>query len=146
MMKIKKLRRAQWVYLILSIFLLTSILVGYLFLLRNNKLQDLELYSQKIELGEIAAGEKRNFDVSIRNPNRFSVTILKISTSCGCTKAFIDDKSDSIVMPAMSLKKLGVFIDESMHEEGETIDHEIYILTDKPLSKEYKIKVVGRVI
>lgn len=145
-MKIKKLRKVKWVYLILSLFLLVSVLMGYLFLLRNNRPQDLELYSQTINLGEIGENEKRDFKVSIRNPNRFPIDVLKISTSCGCTKASIEDKYDSIKLMPMAIKIVEVRIDESMHKKGDVIDNEIYILAGKPLSKEYKIKVLGKVI
>jgi len=142
----KGLRETKWVFLVLGVSILVVVLLGYLFLLRNNKPQDLELYSQTINLGEISENEKRDFKVSIRNPNRFSIDIVRISTSCGCTKASIEDKYDSIKLMPMAIKIIEVRIDESMHKKGDIIDHEVYILAGKPLSKEYKIKVAGKVI
>jgi hypothetical protein len=108
--------------------------------------QDLIFAPAAVDLGEVAAGQKKAAKLEVKNPNVYQVKVLSVSTSCGCTSANLEGESASVLLPPGSVRTLQIEFDAAMHESGDSVNHEIYLLVDKPLDKEYVIKLTGKVL
>jgi len=127
---------------VLSVFLVLTTAGIYLY---NLGFPTQIILQKEIDLKEIQLSEKPVFSVKIINVSNTNVEIARIYTSCGCTTVL--EPTDSFDLKPKSIRDIKVqFNPSSMHKSGDNVYHEIYILTTKPLEKEYMVKMIGRIV
>ncbi len=128
--------------LLLTIFtIITSLLILYV---ENKSMTMNLLVNKEVNLGKVGLNSKREFEISLTNPTKKDFTISKSYTSCGCTKV-VGETLFSIKQGETANIKVE-FDPSSMHQIGDSIDHEVYFLVTSPIEKEYKVKITGKVI
>lgn len=102
---------------------------------------------QDYNLGTVIYGEIGKYTLQVKNVSDISVKILRLSTSCGCTKAVMDEK-DKEVAPGQVVK-IEVTFDPAVHKDdtdvGE-IKRVVYIGTDEPGNPEIEAEFSATVI
>lgn len=81
----------------------------------KSALAKIEVSPASADLGMVLYEEGSRYDFTIKNIGRENLEIQKISTSCGCTKAKLEDE-DNIIEPGQSAK-LAVTFDPSVHQD-----------------------------
>ncbi|MBI4992688.1 MAG: DUF1573 domain-containing protein [Candidatus Magasanikbacteria bacterium] len=118
---------------------------------QNNQLSaaasSLVVEPQDYNLGTVIYGEIGKYILQVKNTGGKPVKILRLSTSCGCTKAVMDEK-DKEIAPGQTVK-IEVTFDPAVHKDdtdvGE-IKRVIYIGTDEPGNPEIEAKFNAIVI
>lgn len=128
-----------------SLVLLVSSLI-YVVFSNNSRGQKELVFNKTVLLSNVKLDTKKTFFVEVYNPSNTDVKIAKIYTSCGCTRYLGDNAEDVIIKPKNKYSAQFEFDPASMHKVGDSIDHEIYILTTSPTETEYKIKLSGNII
>ena len=133
------------------LFLLITVVAAGFFLKLNvgKKLTGDDLIiDSEVDLGQVNKDSKRVFKISLINPTPSNFTIARVYTSCGCTKVTLPENGTSqFTLKAGEVTYLSLEFDPStMHQRGDEINHEAYILTTKPFEKEYKVKITGKII
>lgn len=99
------------------------------------------------DFGTVIYGEVAEYNFLIENLGDAPLEILRLSTSCGCTKAFIDEDK-KIIAPQTSAEILVTF-DPAVHKDdtdlGELI-RIVYIKSNDPLRPEAEIELKANVI
>lgn len=99
------------------------------------------------DFGTIKYGEKSSQNFEIKNTGNETLQLLRVSTSCGCTKAEVENNAKS-VEPGESVK-MTVTIDPSVHRNYSDvgdIKRIIYINTNDKNSPETELEVIAKVI
>lgn len=99
------------------------------------------------DFGTVVYGEVAEQEFSIKNAGTEDLEILRLSTSCGCTKAVIAE-ADKIIAPGQSVSML-VSFDPAVHEDdsdlGEVI-RIVYLKTNDPDNPEIEVEIRAKVI
>lgn len=98
-------------------------------------------------LGTVVYGQVAKYNFTATNRGSAPLEIIRLSTSCGCTKAFIaEDKK--IIQPQQSAEILVTF-DPATHKDdtdlGE-ITRIVYVKSNDPLRPEVEIELRAKVI
>lgn len=134
-MKKKKL----FLFLFLSVIVLTFGLVLY----RLKTPLPLEL-PKEIDLKSITLNDKPIFTITVKNTSNSIVEIPRVYTSCGCTTVL--EPTVGFSLSPKDSKDIKIQFDPtSMHKSGDSVYHEIYILTSKPAENEYKVGMKGNI-
>ena len=121
------------------------IIISFLVLrIKNIFIETKLVVNEEVNLGDVDLNSKREFEISLVNLTRKDFEVAKIYTSCGCTKAI--GAAPFIIKNGETVSIKFEFDPGSMHQKGDYIDHEAYFLTTRPVEKEYKVKITGRVI
>lgn len=102
----------------------------------------------EINMGNIVISSKQQFKISLANMTGKTFEVAKIYTSCSCT-GIIAGESEPIPMTIKSKQTSYVnleFDPSSMHRVGDIVDHEVYFLITNPFEKEYKVKIIGKIV
>ena len=124
----------------LTLVILLIILIIISFFLVSPRL----IISKDIDLGNVSLNSKKEFGITITNLSRKSFEVAKIYTSCGCTKTI--GRISFNIKRGETVNAVFEFDPSSMHQKGDSINHEIYFLVTNPIEKEYKVKITGKVI
>lgn len=102
---------------------------------------------ESFDFGTVVYGDVSRKEFSVTNKGTESIDILKISTSCGCTKAFME-KETKVIGPGESAKLIVTF-DPAVHKDdtdvGE-ITRVVYIKTTDEINPETEINLQANVI
>ena len=121
----------------------------------NNTNEDLELSKgpnikvspDTYDLGTVIYGDVPERIFKITNTGNEPLEILKLSTSCGCTKASVAEE-DKIIAPGDSIDMLVTF-DPAVHKDnidlGELV-RVIYIKTNDQNQSEVEVEITANVI
>ena len=136
--------------LIFVLLLIVLIVIGLLVVVQiKNKqvVSDLIVVSE-VNLGEVNLSSKKEFKIKLTNNTGKDFEIAKVYTSCGCTGVLVDESESTsfVIKPKETIYVNLEFDPSSMHQEGDTIDHEVYVLVSSPVEKEYVVKILGEVI
>ncbi len=89
------------------------------------------------DMGTIVKGELGVADLVVRNIGEDPLTILAVSTSCGCTKATLTP----MTIPAGGQGKLYIEYDSTAHESDVgRIDRSVFVSSDDPDEDEVQIR------
>ena len=107
----------------------------------------LSVEPQDYNLGTVIYGEIGKYTLQVKNTGDKSVKILRLSTSCGCTKASIDEKNKEIA-PGQTVP-IEVSFDPAVHKDNTDVGElkrVIYIGTDEPGNPEIEANFSATVI
>lgn len=99
------------------------------------------------DLGIVIYGDVPERIFKITNLGNEPLEILKLSTSCGCTKASIVD-NDKVIAPGASVDMLVTF-DPAVHKDNSDLGdlvRVIYIKTNDPNNPEIEVEITANVI
>jgi len=99
------------------------------------------------DLGIVIYGEVTKHKFIVENLGTEPLKILKLSTSCGCTKAFIDEDK-KILAPKASAEMLVTF-DPAVHKDDSDLGEltrVVYINSNDPVRPEVEIELKANVI
>ncbi len=129
------------ILIIMSIVVLVILVSGCFNGLNAPKI---ELNTKSFDLGDIDPSEGNRVETFfVRNTGEAPLSILSVSTSCGCTEA--DVESDKILPGEQT--KLIVTYDPSVHPDlvGK-IERVVYIKSNDPLQEEIELELTGNVL
>jgi len=115
--------------------------------LRQNR-EDTEIISispKNQDLGTVVFGEVRETSFIINNNTDQVVTLTRVSTSCGCTKAFPEKE---LLQPGESIS-MKVTFDPAVHGDATDLGEltrTIYVQTDHPNFPEFENTITANVI
>lgn len=136
--------------LIFVLPLIVIIVVGLLVVvqIKNKQVASDLIVISEVNLGEVNLSSKKEFKIKLTNNTGKDFEIAKIYTSCGCTGVLVDESESTsfLIKPKETIYVKLEFDPSSMHQEGDTIDHEVYVLVSSPVEKEYVVKILGKVI
>ena len=112
--------------------------------LRNKAIVSNLLITKEADLGNVHLNSKKEFGISLSNPTKKDFTVAKVYTSCGCTK--VVGETAFIIKQGETVNVKVEFDPSSMHQKGDSINHEVYFLVTSPIEKEYKARITGKVI
>ncbi len=104
----------------------------------------IELSTTSFDLGDINPDEGiRTETFFVKNTGNAPLSIISVSTSCGCTEAEVESEE----IPAGEQTKLTVTYDPSVHPElvGK-IRRVVYIKSNDPLNKEVELELTGNIL
>lgn len=91
------------------------------------------------DMGTVTKGEIAAADLSVRNHGDGPLTVLGISTSCGCTKASLTP----MVIPAGGEGRLRIEYDSAAHERDlGRIERSVFVSSDDPDEDDIQIRFV----
>lgn len=99
------------------------------------------------DLGTVIYGDVPERIFKITNMGNEPLEILKLSTSCGCTKASVDEE-DKLIAPGASVDMLVTF-DPAVHKDNSDLGdlvRVIYIKTNDPDQPELEVEITANVI
>ncbi|EKD99956.1 MAG: hypothetical protein ACD_22C00127G0006 [uncultured bacterium] len=130
--------------LYLFLFVGVMVLAFGLILYRSKTSLPLEL-PKEIDLKSINLTDKPIFTVTVKNSGNSVVEIPRVYTSCGCTTVL--EPTGGFSLSPNESKDIRIQFDPSgMHKRGDSVYHEIYILTSKPTENEYKVEMKGSIL
>ena len=89
------------------------------------------------DMGTVVKGELAVADLAVRNRGDGSLTVVGVSTSCGCTSATLTP----MVIPAGGEGRLHIEYDSTAHESDlGRIDRSIFISSDDPDEDDVQIR------
>jgi hypothetical protein len=89
------------------------------------------------DMGSIVKGEVAVADLTVRNLGNAPLTVQAVSTSCGCTKAFVTP----MTIPPGGEARLHVEYDSGVHESDRgLINRSVYISSDDPDEDDVRIQ------
>ena len=115
---------------------------------RNKSVIPKLLIEEEVNLGNVVLTSTKEFEIQITNLTEKDFEIAKVYTSCGCTKV-VGEETGITSFPIKQGESVAVkivFDPGSMHQKDDSINHEVYFLVTSPVEKEYKVRVVGKVI
>jgi len=107
----------------------------------------IEVTPTSYDLGIVIYGEVASHTFSVKNAGTEPLEILRLSTSCGCTKAMIAEE-DKIIAPGQSVDMLVTF-DPAVHEDDSDLGdiiRVVYIRTNDPKNPETEVEITANVI
>lgn len=102
---------------------------------------------QNYNLGTVIYGEIGKYTLQVKNNGDKPVKILRLSTSCGCTKAVMEEKDKEIA--SGQTVKVEVTFDPAVHKDDTDVGElkrVIYIGTDEPSNPEIEAEFSATVI
>lgn len=102
---------------------------------------------QDYNLGTVIYGEIGKYALQVKNNSDKPVKILRLSTSCGCTKAVMDEK-DKDIAPGQTVK-IEVTFDPAVHKDDTDVGElkrVVYIGTDEQGNPEIEARFSAMVI
>jgi len=99
------------------------------------------------DLGTVIYGEVAKHAFAVKNIGNEPLEILRLSTSCGCTKATIAE-DDKIIAPGQSVDMLVTF-DPAVHKDDTDLGdltRIVYIKTNDPKNPEVEVEITANVI
>jgi hypothetical protein len=108
----------------------------------------IEVLPSSYDFGEISSTEKAEVGFQVKNAGRSPLEITRVSTSCGCTTAQLEDQT---LLPGEATTLHVTFDPQLMRSEGlieieEEILRIVYIKSNDPDRPEVEIELRGRVI
>lgn len=107
----------------------------------------IEVTPASYDLGTVVYGKIAEHTFTVKNLGDKPLEILRLSTSCGCTKATMAEK-DKIIAPGQSAEMLVTF-DPAVHQNdmdlGE-LTRIVYIRTNDPKKPETEVEIKAKVI
>lgn len=92
---------------------------------------------ESYDMGTVVKGELAVANLTVRNLGDGPLTIIAVSTSCGCTKATVTP----VVIPAGGEGSLHIEYDSAAHESDiGRIDRSIFISSDDPDEDDVQIR------
>lgn len=89
------------------------------------------------DMGTVVKGEIAVADLAVRNHGDGPLTVVGVSTSCGCTKATLTP----MIIPAGGEGRLHIEYDSTAHESDRgRIDRSIFISSDDPDEDDVQIR------
>ena len=89
------------------------------------------------DMGTVVKGELAVADLAVRNRGDGALTVVGVSTSCGCTKATLTP----MIIPAGGEGRLHIEYDSTAHESDlGRIDRSIFISSDDPDEDDVQIR------
>ena len=89
------------------------------------------------DLGTVVKGARAVADIPVRNLGGRPLTVQRVSTSCGCTKATLTP----MIIPAGGEGRLRVEYDSSIHDEDlGPITRSVFISSDDPNNDDVHIR------
>lgn len=99
------------------------------------------------DFGKVVYGEVAEHTFTIQNIGDDALKILRLSTSCGCTKAYISDEEKTID-PGMSVSMV-VSFDPAVHKDDSDLGEVtriVYIKTNDPKNPEIEVEIKANVV
>ncbi len=119
--------KATWILLILTIGLLAAC---------STAEPDIDV-STTYDFGSINKGEVAAADLPVRNLGAGELTVVAVSTSCGCTTATLSP----MIIPPGGEATLRVEYDSAVHDtDMDKIERYVFILSDDPDEADVQIK------
>jgi len=107
----------------------------------------IEINEKLFDFGVVKYGDIVSHVFKITNQGSEDLEIFKISTSCGCTKASVEEE-DKIILPGKTVDLIVTF-DPAVHKDdtdlGE-LQRIIYIKTNDLINEEAEVKITANVI
>lgn len=89
------------------------------------------------DMGTIAKGELAVADLAVRNRGDGPLTVVGVSTSCGCTRATLTP----MIIPAGGEGRLRIEYDSTAHESDiGRIDRSVFVSSDDPDEDDVQIR------
>jgi len=107
----------------------------------------IEVTPSSYDLGTVIYGEVAEHTFVVKNLGSQPLEILRLSTSCGCTKATIAEE-DKVIAPGQSVDMLVTF-DPAVHKDDMDlgdITRVVYIRTNDPKNPETEVEITAKVI
>lgn len=107
----------------------------------------IEVSPTAYDFGTVVFGEVAEHVFQIKNSGNQSLKILKLSTSCGCTKASVEEDEKTIA-PGDSADMLVTF-DPSVHKDDHDLGYItriVYIKTNDSEKPEIEVEITANVI
>lgn len=112
----------------------------------RNEVETVFIEPEEYSLGEVIYGEVTEIEFYLRNYTPNKLKIEELSTSCGCTKAFLDE-GDSL--KPYGTKKVRVTFDPAVHKDDTDLGQltrTIYITTDNSDFKNLEVSFSANVV
>ncbi len=91
-----------------------------------------------LDLGTVVKGDLAVAELPVRNLGDGPLTVLAVSTSCGCTKATVSP----MIIPPGNEASLRVEYDSAAHEtELGSVERFVFISSDDPDERDVSIKI-----
>jgi hypothetical protein len=106
----------------------------------------IEVTPSSYDFGEISPTEKAVVEFQVKNTGGSPLEITRVSTSCGCTTAEIEDE---LLLPGETTTLHVTFDPQVMYTEGlaeEEILRVIYVRSNDPDRPEVEVELRGRVV
>lgn len=107
----------------------------------------IEVTPLNYDLGTVKYGEVAKHTFTIKNSGAKPLEILRVSTSCGCTQAFLAD-ADKIIVPDETVEMLVTF-DPAVHQDDSDLGkivRMVYLKTNDPKKSEVEIELTANVV
>ena len=101
----------------------------------------------RYDLGTVIYGEVAEHTFVVKNSGDEPLEILRLSTSCGCTKAAMA-KEDKVIAPGQSANLLVTF-DPAVHKDDSDLGdliRIIYVRTNDPENSEVEVEITAKVV
>jgi hypothetical protein len=104
----------------------------------------IELETERLELGDVVNGEIVTREVSVYNRGASPLTVEAISTSCGCTSATLEP----MTIPAEGSGVLHIEFDSGAHgpELTGALIRQVFIASDDPDSPEVVLEIEANIL
>ncbi|MEK7072143.1 MAG: DUF1573 domain-containing protein [Patescibacteria group bacterium] len=102
---------------------------------------------QTYDLGTVVYGDVAKHIFTIKNVGDKPLEILKLATSCGCTKVSVADQ-DKIILPGESVDMIVTF-DPAVHKDDSDLgelSRIIYVTTNDPQNPKVQTEITANVI
>lgn len=104
----------------------------------------ISIVPQAFDFGQVKYGDVVQATFKLKNDGGSDLEIVRVSTSCGCTKAEVNKNT---VAPAEEITLI-VFFDPAVHEDdtdlGE-VTRIIYVKSNDPTTPEAEVKIMANV-
>ncbi|MFQ6059133.1 MAG: DUF1573 domain-containing protein [Anaerolineae bacterium] len=123
-------------WIVLATFLFVALAVGC-----SGGTPHIELPTTSYDFGPIPQGEVATVQLPVRNTGQGDLHIEAVSTSCGCTSAYVEPQ----VIPAGGEGTLTVRYDSSVHPDSGPVRRIVYIASDDPQAPEVEVEITAQV-
>lgn len=107
----------------------------------------IEVTPESYDLGTVVYGDVARHTFTVKNSGDEPLEILRLSTSCGCTKATVAEE-DKVIAPGQSVDMLVTF-DPAVHEDDHDlgdVTRVVYIKTNDSNNPEVEVEITATVI
>lgn len=102
---------------------------------------------QSYDFGEVVYGDVASHEFTISNTGSETLEILRLSTSCGCTSAKVEEK-DKVIQPGESVP-MEVRFDPAVHKDNTdvgTVTRIVYIRSNDVKNPETEVTITANVV
>ncbi len=120
------------------------IVLGYGLVACNGSDPQIEVETTAIALGDVVNGDVVVRDVGVKNVGSADLIIESVSTSCGCTQAFLD----LMTIPPGGSATLHIEFDSGAHGEALTGDltRQIFVVSNDPQQAEAVVELTATIL